>query len=195
MKLKLHEPGSTARNRSFSRRHRQQNSDAPVASDSRQSDGEYRVGPGRPPREYQFKPGQSGNPNGAKRKSPLVPDLKAIFERALNEKLKHQLGEREEIMTKAAAGITTLINQYVEGDRHARRDLFAWADKLGIDLTAGHKHVIERALAPPLTADDQALVDDYVRRRWKELNSIKNDADPSLSRPEESQRKPEESAE
>ena len=29
-----------------------------------QRDDDYKVGPGRPPQEYQFKPGQSGNPNG-----------------------------------------------------------------------------------------------------------------------------------
>ena len=28
------------------------------------SDQEYKVGPGSPPKEYQFKPGQSGNPKG-----------------------------------------------------------------------------------------------------------------------------------
>ena len=29
-----------------------------------ENDGEYVVGPGRPPKEHQFKPGQSGNPGG-----------------------------------------------------------------------------------------------------------------------------------
>jgi hypothetical protein len=44
---------------------------------------EYRVGPGRPPREFQFKPGQSGNPKGARRKlQSIAPDLKAALERA-----------------------------------------------------------------------------------------------------------------
>jgi hypothetical protein len=28
-----------------------------------------------------------------------------------------------------------------------------------------------------VTADDQALVDDYVRRRWAEINTAENDAD------------------
>ncbi len=47
---------------------------------------EYKVGPGRPPKEHQFKPGQSGNPTGAKRKAPsLLPDLKEQFERAFNQ--------------------------------------------------------------------------------------------------------------
>jgi hypothetical protein len=96
------------------------------------------------------------------------------LERALNEKVRLRQGEREQIITKGAAGISKLVNQFAEGDRHARRDLILLADKLGVDLTAGQLHVIEQALAPPVTADDQALVDDYVRRRWRELNDAEN---------------------
>ena len=59
-------------------------SDPPTASATALSE-EYRVGPGRPPKEYQFKPGQSGNPKGAKRKPPsIAPDLKLLLERALS---------------------------------------------------------------------------------------------------------------
>ena len=57
---------------------------SPAAS-ATASDADYKVGPGRPPRAYQFKPGQSGNPKGAKRKPPSIAlDLKAALERALN---------------------------------------------------------------------------------------------------------------
>jgi Family of unknown function (DUF5681) len=59
----------------------------------RESTGPAQVGP---PREYQFKPGQSGNPKGATRKTSLVPGLKAMFERALNEKIKLRRGARRE---------------------------------------------------------------------------------------------------
>ena len=53
------------------------------------SEAEYKVGPGRPPKEYQFKQGQSGNPKGRKRKEPsLLPDLKQLFESAFNQKVK-----------------------------------------------------------------------------------------------------------
>jgi hypothetical protein len=100
-----------------------------------------------------------------------------MLERALNEKIKLRRGEEEAIITKAAAGIEKLVYGFAEGDRHDRRDLILLADKLGVDLTAGQLHVIEQALAPPVTADDQALVDDYVRRRWAELNTAQNDAD------------------
>jgi Family of unknown function (DUF5681) len=99
---------------------------------------EYRVGPGHPPREYQFRPGQSGNPNGgngkSRSRSKLLRDLKAVFERALNEKVKR--GERAEIMTKFEAGCKELATQFAEGDHRARRDVLAYAPKLGIDLTA-----------------------------------------------------------
>ncbi len=40
----------------------------PASSATPTSGQEYKVGWGRPPKEFQFKPGQSGNPKGAKRK-------------------------------------------------------------------------------------------------------------------------------
>jgi hypothetical protein len=191
MTPRLRKSAESAADRSIDRRRPQQGSEAPATSDTGHYDEEYRVGPGHPPKEYQFQPGQSGNPRGAERKTSLAPDLKAILERALNEKVTLRHGEREQIVSKAAAGIDRLVNQFTKGDRHARRDLIALAERLGIDLTAGRAHAIESALAPPLTADDQALVDDYVRRRWKELNRIKNDPDSSPSQPAESKEKPE----
>jgi len=50
-----------------SRRHRipdRKRSDAAMSLKSDAGDQEYRVGPGHPPKEYQFQPGQSGNPKG-----------------------------------------------------------------------------------------------------------------------------------
>jgi hypothetical protein len=55
--------------------------DSSAASQPAASDAEYKVGPGRPPREYRFKPGKSGNPKGAKPKPPsIAPDLKLALE-------------------------------------------------------------------------------------------------------------------
>lgn len=109
------------------------------------SDAEYRVGPGCPPKEFQFKPGQSGNPKGRKRKTPsIAPDLKALFERALSKKVTLRQGEKEQIVTKAAAGIEQFVNRFAQGDRHAGRDLIAWADWLGVDLV--QRKAIEQAL-------------------------------------------------
>jgi hypothetical protein len=103
----------------------------PLSLKTDPSDQDYRVGPGRPPKEYQFKAGQSGNPKGARRKPrSIAPDLKALFERALIAKVTLRQGEQEKIITKAAAGIEQLVNQFAKGDRHARRDLLALAELL-----------------------------------------------------------------
>jgi hypothetical protein len=126
---------------------------------------EYRVGPGRPPRAFQFKPGQSGNPKGAKRKTPsIAPDLKELLERALNEKIELGRGEGKQIVTKAVAGIRKLVDAFARGDRSARRDLIALAKTLGVDLTMGHSKVIETALAEALTPNDEAILADHFRR-------------------------------
>ena len=116
-------------------------SDSCAASRPAAMDAEYKVGPGRPPRAYRFKPGQSGNPKGANPKPPsIAPDLKRALECALNSTVKLKQGEEERTVTMAVAGIEQLVAQFAKGDRHARRDLIALADKLGVDLVAGeHK--------------------------------------------------------
>jgi Family of unknown function (DUF5681) len=146
-------------------------SDAPVVVDTAASGEAYRVGPGRPPREHQFKPGQSGNPKGARRKAPsIAPDLKAVLERALSKKVTLRQGEKEQIVTMATAGIEQLVNQFAKGDRHARRDVFDLAKKFGVDITAGQGKAIERAQTD-LTAEDQALVADFLQRHGKRARS------------------------
>jgi Family of unknown function (DUF5681) len=129
------------------------------------SEQEYRVGPGRPPKEYRWKPGQSGNPEGARPKPrSILPDLKFLFERALSGKVTLRQGEQEKIITKAAAGIEQLVNQFAKGDRHARRDLLTLAGRLGVDLVPGQGDALAQSVASALSANDEALLADYVRR-------------------------------
>lgn len=96
----------------------------PTASTIVTSAQEYNVGPGRPPKEHRFKPGQSGNPKGRKRKPPsLAPDLKRLFEQGLAEKVTLKQGDKERVLTMAEAGIKQLIAQFAKGRsrRTARR--------------------------------------------------------------------------
>jgi hypothetical protein len=127
---------------------------------------EYKVGPGRPPREYQFPPGQSGNSKGAKRKPPSIAlDLKAALERALNKTVKLKQGEKEQTVTMAVAGIEQLVAQYAKGDHRARRDLIALTDKLGVDLMAGQHQAIQEAL----TLNQEAILLTYVQRQYDKV--------------------------
>jgi Family of unknown function (DUF5681) len=127
---------------------------------------EYKVGPGRPPKEHQFKPGQSGNPKGAKRKpKAMAPDLKAALEQALSKPIKLKQGERERIVSMAVAGIEQLVAQYVKGDHRARRDLMALADKLGVDLMAGQHQAFQEVLA----TEHEAILRSYVERQYDKV--------------------------
>ena len=137
-------------------------SDSAPAAETETSDQEYKVGPGRPPKAHRFKPGQSGNPKGAKRKpKSMAPDLKLALERALSKTVTLKQGDRQRTVTMAVAGIEQLVAQFAKGDRHARRDLIALADKLGVDLMAGQHQAIQDALA----ANHEAILSAYVQRQ------------------------------
>jgi Family of unknown function (DUF5681) len=124
---------------------------------------EYKVGPGCPPKEFQFKPGQSGNPKGAKRRPrSILPDLKAIFEGAFNKKVKITDGERERMITLWDAGMQQLARQFAKGDRYARRDAFWIAERLGSEFLTPQK-----AFDGTLAADRQAILDAYVERQMQ----------------------------
>jgi len=146
------------------------------------SDVEYRVGPGHPPKEYQFKPGQSGNPAGAKRKSKsMAPDLKAHLQEALNSKINLMQDDKKRIISKAAAGIEQVVNAFAEGDRHARRDVLDMARRLNLDLLGGHTQGNAPSPQASSSAEDEVILADFLRRRDKA-----RDAATKRSQPHES---------
>jgi hypothetical protein len=134
----------------------------------------YEVGYRRPPAAFQFPKGVSGNPEG-KRKNPKAPNLRTDLQRALNQTIRS--GRQQKTVSKAAAGIERLVDQWAKGDRHARRDLILLCDKLGIDLT--DREALEAALEDALSAEDEALLTDFVRRHGGQY-PIRADAAPSL---------------
>jgi hypothetical protein len=124
----------------------------------------YKVGPGHPPKQYTWKKGgPSPYPKGRPKKVlSMKPDLKKALEAALNEKVVITKDKKKVVMTKAALGIQQLVNQYANGDRHARRDLFQYAVLLGVDLHA--KDLITEALG----LNEEAIVESYVQRRQQQ---------------------------
>jgi Family of unknown function (DUF5681) len=141
------------------------------------SDQEYRVGPGRPPKEYQWKPGQSGNPKGAPRKpKSIVPDLMASFEHALNAKVTLRQGEKETIVTKFAAGIEQLVTQFAKGDRHARRDFLQVADRLGI--LEGLRKAMNKKAREEIRRITPDMSDEEAAAAYEELIRHLEDDDP-----------------
>jgi hypothetical protein len=140
-------------------------------------DAPYEVGYGKPPKATQFQPGQSGNPKGTKRKKQLlIPQLREEFERVFSRKLKVTQGDRERFITRWVAGLEQLSIQYSKGDRHARRDVLYFAERLGVDLLRS------KASDETLSTDHQAVLDAYVERRMQEKDT--SASSPVLAPPE-----------
>jgi hypothetical protein len=123
---------------------------------------EYKVGPGRPPPDRRWKKGgPSPNPRGRPRQQQaMLPDVRRAFEQAVNKKVLVPRGDRKVLMTRVEIGLEQLLNQFAKGDRHARRDLMEYADKLGIDFLAKHRQSLGQGLTPY-----QAILDAFLARR------------------------------
>ncbi len=136
--------------------------DPSVEKATQSSDSQYKVGPGYPPLESQFKKGApSPNPKGRPRKNPsIAPDMKKALEEALNKKVKVKKGDTQVSLSMANLGIDQLVHQFAKGDRYARRDVMDMAKELGVDLLAGQKEKIEEALSP----SHQAILDSFISR-------------------------------
>jgi hypothetical protein len=139
----------------------------PLESQSNGSDSTAaevdKVGPGRPPSDKRWqKGGPSPNPRGRPRKEQsMLLDVRKSFEQAVNKKVLVSRGDRKVLMTRIDIGFEQLLNQFAKGDRHARRGLMEFADKLGIDFLAKHRQTLEQALTP----NYQAILDASFARR------------------------------
>jgi hypothetical protein len=144
----------------------------------------YNVGYRRPPPQYQFKPGRSGNPTGInqKRARSMASDLKVSLEHELKKSVKIQKGKQTLTVTQAAAGIGELVGQFAKGEHRARRDLVLLCEKLGVDLT--NRETLQGALEDALSAEDEALLADFVQRHGGQYPA-RADAVPSLSAEDE----------
>ena len=128
----------------------------------------YQIGYGRPPKKHQFQPGRSGNLAGINRKPDrsIAPDLRASLEHELKKKIKIKRGKTERVTTQAEAGISELVHQFAKGYPRARHDLLVLAKTVDVDLAPAK--TIENALAEAVSAEDEALLADFVRRHgWQ----------------------------
>lgn len=80
-----------------------------------------RVGPGRPPRHSQFRPGQSGNPGGRPRGSM---NLQTIIDRELRKVITITENGRSRRLTKHEALVMTLVHLGLKGNHRATELLF-----------------------------------------------------------------------
>ena len=110
------------------------------------------VGYGKPPKHTQFKPGQSGNPNG---RPKGTRNFKTDVHEALRAPVKVRNDGRVNKMTRQRASLETLCVKALKGDQRALEQL----------LRLGERYDEPKpAVDAPIEASDQAILDAYFRR-------------------------------
>jgi hypothetical protein len=92
----------------------------PQAGKAKVVQAEYQIGYGKPPKAYQFKPGQSGNPRGRPRGRP---SKKAVWERMMSELIPIREGGKLRKVTKYEALCLAHLTKGINGD--TRSAMFA----------------------------------------------------------------------
>ena len=115
----------------------------PDHADHSDKSGEYDIGYCKPPKENQFKPGQSGNPKGKPKGSK---NLKTIFNKEANEKVEVKIGGRKVKKEKRELAIKSLVNKAASGDFKSQTKLIELDMLLNgvADDTAEPKRLSER---------------------------------------------------
>lgn len=132
-------------------------------------DGEYKVGPGKPPRQHQFKPGQSGNPRGRPKGA-----------RGFNALVRDILSEKISVNTKRGsrrmAAIELLLRRSLE--IALKGDLRAVALVLSHYRAASPEppEPVDVGVVAPLTASDEAILQDFLDRAIADLRPAKGEA-------------------
>ncbi|GLV28373.1 hypothetical protein TomTYG75_08960 [Sphingobium sp. TomTYG75] len=122
------------------------------------TDDDYEVGYGKPPVATRFRPGQSGNPNGRKRKPKPQTALKPIFREVLEEAVT--LNGRK--YTPMQVVVRSLMNKAMKGDLRAIKTIFEMEKELGLDKPQGRSGVLKVTRVPP-----------ELRKQWAEMQQAK----------------------
>lgn len=113
----------------------------------------YVVTRGKPPREHQFRPGQSGNPRGRPRGSR---DIRTLLQQELDRPIPVTMNGKTTKVSRREALVMRLVEKAMQGDLRALETVF--------------KHVQEEAAAssaPPMDTDparDAEIMRAYLAR-------------------------------
>jgi hypothetical protein len=118
--------------------------------------GNYDVGYGRPPVNTQFKAGRSGNPRGR----PVGRgNAKTTMARVINETVPVRQGQKTRKMSKLEAMLQAHTLKAVNGDTRSASMMMAILARVGL---LGES---ETTTVPALSDEDDAILEDFVRRR------------------------------
>ena len=93
----------------------------------RSANATYEVGYGKPPTNKQFQKGQSGNPNGRRKKPASMPE---VLQEELNQTITIRRNGKQQTTTKMQAAVAGLVNKAIAGDMSAFRVLSVFIQAL-----------------------------------------------------------------
>jgi hypothetical protein len=118
-----------------------------------QENKEYKVGYKKPPREHQFKPGQSGCPKGRPR---LIQDFNTDFQDELEEVIKIQEGGKLKPITKQRALIKRLITNALGGNASSIKIVTAILSKMPFKV---------EDIEQDLSTEDAKILQQFIERK------------------------------
>jgi hypothetical protein len=84
------------------------------------------IGYSKPPKNSQFKKGQSGNPKGRPKGSQ---NLATLFEKTIRQKVTITENGRSRVVTKAQAIFLQMVNLAAKGDMKATHEVRYWSQR------------------------------------------------------------------
>ena len=137
--------------------HLGQTSDGPQSSEAEDT---YTVGYGRAPTHSRVKPGQVLNPRGRPKGQRNV---RTVLRKTLDERTKIREGNRTRSVTKLDYIILKMVADAGHGNPKAQANVIALMRAVGLlEVPEEPKH------HEPLTADDPALIADFLERNRKD---------------------------
>lgn len=116
---------------------------------------DYEVGYKKTPKEYQFKPGVSGNPKG---RPKLIQDFKSDFQDELEEVITLKEGGNIKTMTKQRVLIKRLITNALNGNAASIKLVTSIMSSLPIK---------PKDIEADLSIEDAQILKDFIERNAK----------------------------
>ena len=145
----------------------------------------YDVGYGKPPKSHQWKPGESGNPAGGKKKKKSPPNpMPELFAEGLAEKTSIIINGKKIDLSFGAAMAKNFLHKVTKGSLSEQRKAFETLSKLGVfDFQQMRKNEADNDdNLPELTEEDRRLLQ-YIQRdddHNSEPNDRQNEEDDPL---------------